>query len=301
MTSAPPLAVIIPVYNAQRYLAEALRSVLSQTFTDFELIVVDDGSKDQSLRVIKQVAGSDPRLKLISRPNTGIVGALTDGIDTTRSPLLARMDADDISLPQRFEKQVAFLRDHPDHVLVGSQVLLIDPDASPIGPWAMQTSHEEIDGAHLDRRWPVVHPSVMMRRSAVLAVGGYRKRYDTLEDLDLFLRLAEHGKLANLPETLLHYRQHFGSTCFERTGTQNDIREAIYKDTHTRRGMTVNVPSEAYRAAPRSVLSEARRWAWMALGEGHVATARKYARMILSRRPVSLDSWRLMFCALRGR
>jgi len=301
MPAAPQVSVVMPVYNAQRYLAEALQSVLSQTFTDFELIVVDDGSKDESLSIIKRVAGRDPRLKLISRPNTGIVGALTDGIEAARAEVIARMDADDVCLPQRFERQVEFLRNHPDHCLVGSRVTLIDPDGLPIGTWATQTTHEEIDQAHLDRRWPVVHPTVMMRRAAVMAVGGYRKQYNTLEDLDLFLRLAEHGRLANVPEVLLLYRQHFGSTCFERTGTMNDIRERIFKETYERRGMTVDVPEDAYRAAPRSKHSEATRWAWMALKEGHVATSRKYARLVIAARPASLESWRLLYCALRGR
>ena len=298
--SEPQLAVVMPVYNAQRYLAEALRSVLSQTFTDFELIVVDDGSKDDSLSIVKQVAGRDPRLKLISRPNTGIVGALTDGVHASRAELIARMDADDLCLPQRFEKQVAFLREHADHVLVGSRVLLIDPDGSPICLWATQTTNEEIDGAHLERRWPMVHPAIMMRKSALMAVGGYRKEYNTLEDLDLFLRLAERGKLANIPEVLLHYRQHFGSSCFERSATMNGIRESIFKETYARRGLNTDVPSDAYRAPPRSELSEANRWAWMALKDGHVSTARKYARFLLARRPLSVDSWRLLYCAMRG-
>ena len=109
-----------------------------------------------------------------------------------------------------FAKQVEYLNAHPECVLVGSQVLLIDPEGEPIAPHPQtRYTHEEIDHDHLHRGWPVIHPAVMMRREAVAKVGGYREEYKWLEDHDLFLRLAEIGKLANLPDMLLKYRLHF--------------------------------------------------------------------------------------------
>ena len=118
-----------------------------------------------------------------------------------RADLIARMDGDDVCLPHRFAKQVQYLADHPECVLVGSQVLLIDPEGLPICPHTQtRYSHEEIDHGNLNRGWPIVHPAIMMRRRAVERIGRYREQYKWLEDLDLFLRLAEIGKLANLTD-----------------------------------------------------------------------------------------------------
>lgn len=301
-TGTPAVSVLLPVYNAQRYVATAIESVLTQSFDDFELILIDDGSMDHSLGILREFEQRDDRVRVISRPNTGIVGALNDGLAAARGEFIARMDADDLSLPARFQMQVQFLREHLECVLVGSRVMLIDPDGSPICEWAKETTHEEIDGGHLALRWPVVHPAVMMRRDVLNQVGGYRKQYNTLEDLDLFLRLAEQGRLANLPVVLLHYRQHFGSTCFSRNGEQSDIREAIYKETFERRGLRIpgHQSSESFRAVPRNATDERRRWSWMALEAGHVATARKHALRVARSKPLDKESWRLLYCAMRG-
>jgi glycosyltransferase involved in cell wall biosynthesis len=294
----------MPVYNARRYLRAAVESILAQTFRDFELIVVDDGSKDDSLAILREYAAKDDRVRIISRPNTGIVGALNDGLAAARGELVARMDSDDLALPERFEKQVAFLRAHPDHVLVGSQVLLIDPDGAPLCPKRdTEYTHDRIDWAHLHHRWPMVHPSVMVRRDAVNAVGGYRDKYEWLEDLDLFLRLAEVGKLASLPDVLLHYRLHTGSVCHTRESDQQSIRPALYAEVYARRGINSKEqngvprsPDRLDRAGGRDTL-----WGWWALIGGNVSTARKYAFRAVRAAPMTFDSWRLMYCALRGR
>lgn len=295
----PTVSVLLPVYNAERYLRDSVQSVLDQTFRDFELIAVNDGSTDRSLEILESFARDDSRIRIVSRSNTGIVGALNDGLRECAGALIARMDADDISLPQRFAQQVKYLQEHADCVLVGSRVLLIDPDGAPIRPWVDQLDHETIDRAHLDREWPVVHPAVMMRREAVERVGGYRQRYATLEDLDLFLRLAEVGKLANLPEILLHYRQHFSSICHLHSDRQSAIRDAILEETAERRGSEkpAKVPGP-----PARQKSEAHRlWAWWALEYGHVPTARKHALRALALKPFNGEMWRLAYCAVRGR
>src|SRR5213082_2829515 len=108
------VTVLMPVYNAARFLAEAVESVLAQTFADFEFVIVDDGSTDRSPRMLQRFAEHDKRIKLIARPNTGIVGALNDGLIAAQSELIARMDADDVSHPARLEKQVQFMRENPD-------------------------------------------------------------------------------------------------------------------------------------------------------------------------------------------
>ena len=296
----------MPVYNAERYLRPAVESVLGQTFRDFELICVDDGSRDSSLAMLKAYEGRDSRLRIVSRANTGIVGALNDGLRVARGELIARMDADDISLPLRFEKQVAFLKENPDHVLVGSQVMLIDPEGADLCPKRdTEFTHERIDWAHLNHRWPLVHPTVMMRKSAVDAVGQYRTRYQWLEDLDLFLRLAEVGKLASLPDMLLRYRLHTGSVCHTREADQDAIRPALYAEVYQRRGIAQPAGTEKKAEGDERSLGEPgmrdRVWGWWALIGGNVKTARKYAFRALRTTPMDKESWRLMYCALRGR
>jgi glycosyltransferase involved in cell wall biosynthesis len=296
---APSVSVVMPVYNAERYLPAAVESILSQTVRDFEFIIIDDGSTDGSRRLLEECARRDARIRVVSRPNTGIVGALNDGLALCEGEFIARMDADDISLPERFEHQVSYLRQHRDCVMVGSRVLLIDPEGAPIRPWIDELSHEQIDRAHLSRAWPVVHPTVLIRRWALDAAGHYRKQYETLEDLDLFLRLAEVGKLANLPEILLHYRQHFASICHTNTPKQNSIRDNILAEAHARRGLApLAVAAAAPLAKSRSDCHHL--WAWWALNAGNISTARKHAMQTLARRPISADSWRLTYCALRG-
>jgi glycosyltransferase involved in cell wall biosynthesis len=296
---APAISVLMPVFNAERYLAAAVESILRQTLTEFELIVVDDGSTDRSPAILDDFAKRDSRIRIISRPNTGIVGALNDGLKECRADLIARMDADDVSRPTRLALQYDYLQSHRDCALVGSRVLLIDPEGSPIREWVTELSHDEIDRAHLERGWPVVHPTVMMRRQLVEQLGGYRKQYQTLEDLDLFLRLAEVGRLANLAEVLLDYRQHFSSICHTQSDRQSAIRDAILQETAQRRGLPPPATVPPPQPKPRSECH--RLWGWWALNAGHIPTARKHALATLRRLPLSLESWRLTYCALRGR
>ncbi len=231
MNPAPPITVLLAVYNGQQYLREALDSILAQTFTDFEFLIIDDGSTDLTLPILREYEKRDPRIRLVSRPNKGLTNTLNEGLSLARGEFLARMDADDFAMPARFEKQIAYLREHPDCVLLGSRVLLMDPDGLPIREMCLERTHEQIDSAHLNRGWPIVHPATMMRMSALSQIGGYRDEFNTLEDLDLFLRLAEVGQLANLPELLLRYRQHFASVTHSKEEKQNQIRQAIYDQT----------------------------------------------------------------------
>jgi glycosyltransferase involved in cell wall biosynthesis len=298
--AAPAVSVVMPVFNAQQYLGSAIRSVLRQTFTDFEFIIVDDGSTDSSIRIMDTAARFDRRVRFIEGPHQGIVGALNLGLSKARGEFVARMDADDISLPDRLLRQIEFLRSHPDHVLVGSRVLLIDPDGSPICPFISETTHDEIDRAQVELRWPLVHPAVMMRREVLLQLGGYRPQYEGLEDTDLFLRLAEIGKLANLSDILLHYRQHHRSICALRTLEQNQIRAALHREMHQRRGIRIDRDEYAYHAPKRQRKEMQQQWSWQALLHGNARTARKYAFRMARDQPFDRETWRFMYCALRG-
>ena len=156
----------MPVYNCRRYVAEAVESILGQTFSDFEFLIIDDGSTDGTLPILERYAARDPRVRLTSRPNKGVPATLKELVDQSRGEFIARMDADDIALPERFKKQVDYLRSHPDCVVVGCRVWEIDADGDPVREFATLSDHEEIDAFHFQMRGPaLVHPSIMLRRA----------------------------------------------------------------------------------------------------------------------------------------
>ena len=130
----PRVSVVMPVYNAEGFVEAAARSILDQTFTDLELIAVDDGSTDGSGAILDRLAAADPRLRIVRRPNTGVTGALNDGLAAARAPLIARMDADDVSAPTRLEKQLAYLDAHPDIGLLGCAWTTCPADGRRIAP-----------------------------------------------------------------------------------------------------------------------------------------------------------------------
>ena len=300
MRNAPVVSVVLPVFNAERYLARAVDSILNQTFHDFELIAVDDGSRDGSLKMLRDYEARDGRVRVISRPNTGIVGALNDGLAAAGGEFVARMDSDDISLPDRFEKQLNYLRAHPQCVLVGCQVTLIDPDDAQICPKHDTCfTHEEIDSAHLSWGWPLVHPTIMARREALQRVGGYREAYKWLEDLDIFLRLAEIGRLANLPDVLVYYRLHSQSVCHTHAHIQGPLKIKLIQETRARRHMPAGGPT-VDSPSVKTLGEQHRLWAWWALRAGNVSTARKHAFKTLRNDPLSFESWRVLACVVRG-
>ena len=303
MSSPPPrVSVLFPVYNGGRYLTAAMASVLGQTFRDFELIAVDDGSTDRSPEVLARFAAADPRVRVIRRPNAGLVASLNEALAVARAPLVARMDADDVCRPTRFAQQVAYLAAQPDYVLVGTQAMTIDPGGRPIGHMMTVTfGHDRIVTALLRRGWPLVHPTVMMRTDALRRVGAYRAPAWPYEDHDLFLRLAEVGRLNNLPDVLLDYRKHPASISAQNGGRRDAILKGIIVDACRRRGVPVHPEVTVARTSPETTADTERFWAWQAVKERHLWTARKYALHTLWRRPLTLDSWKLAYCAVRGR
>jgi glycosyltransferase involved in cell wall biosynthesis len=301
--SVPTISVLMPVYNAELYLAEAVESILAQTFGDFEFLIVDDGSTDGSPAILRRYAERDSRIALVSRPNTGYLVALNEMIGRARGEFLARMDADDVAMQERFERQVAYFRVHPEAVALGGAIALIAPDGGQLDVWYGDgLSHDQIESAHLsaDQGSAICHPSVMMRAKDVRAVGGYRPEYYTAEDLDLFLRLAERGRLVTLPRVLLRYRQHPQSIGHLQSSKQRERSRAAVAAARRRRGLPErSAPDEAVQKPPVEV-DHVRKWAWWALGAGNVATARRLAVQVVLQTPMSVESWRLLACVLRG-
>lgn len=205
--TTPAISVALSVYNGAAFLAPAIESVLAQTFTDFEFLLLDDGSQDATRAIADGYAARDPRIRVISRPNCGLVASLNQLFAEARAPLVARLDADDICRPERFARQYAFLAQNPAHGLVGAGTRYIDADGQPAPntPLVRPTTHEEFL-ANLEDGPLVCHSAVMVRRDLVRAAGGYRPAYLHAEDYDLWLRLSRMTRLHNLPEHLLDYR-----------------------------------------------------------------------------------------------
>lgn len=297
---SPTASVLLPVYNAGRYLAQAVESVLNQTFQNFEVLLINDGSTDNSLQVLEYFASRDRRCRVYSGPNRGVVAARNTGLELAGAEFIILMDADDVSRPQRFEKQISFIRQHPECVAVGSRALLIDADGMPIFEVGDRYTHEEIERALLSTRLGIVNPSAIIRRSALDVIGGYRPGY--AEDLDLFLRLAEVGRLANLPEVLLDYRQHVASISYQYVIEQSASARNAVLDACKRRSIAWDDIERDMAPPPRpQTRSDVhRKWAWWALGAGNLRTARKHAFYALKHKPISLENWRLAACVLRG-
>lgn len=304
--SAPLASVLLPVYNAERYLARALDSVLAQTWRDFEVLLLNDGSTDGSGAIAAAYAERDARVRVHAWPNRGLIATLNAGIELAAGRYAIRMDADDICRPHRFERQIAYLQSHPHCVAVGSRVMLIDAEGWPIREFFGEAlTHNEIDAAHLGGKGgSICHPSAVMRTDALRAIGGYRAAFAHSEDYDLFLRLAEVGQLANLPEVLLEYRQHADSIGYRYARKQWDsARRAVAAACERRRLPEVEWLRESaqldYESPTRADMH--RKWAWWALMAGNRRTAGKHAWKALQYQPFDAQSLKLCACVLRGR
>ncbi|MEH6717859.1 MAG: glycosyltransferase [Aurantimonas endophytica] len=212
MAAAPTISCLIPVYNGERYLELALDSVLGQSFGDFELVAVDDGSSDSSNAILKRYAATDSRIRIIEKPNGGIVSALNLGLEHCRGQYVARMDCDDIATPERFEIQMEVFDKHTDAVAVGGLIQLIDGEGQGM---SAPGSPSRVSRTRLDVFPPVVanvqHSAGTFLKQAMDTVGGYRSNFPHAEDYDLYLRLAEHGRFYNPGKLVLYYRVHPGS------------------------------------------------------------------------------------------
>ena len=225
----PTISVIMPIYNAGLYLQEAIDSILNQSFGDFELLLIDDGSIDGSRdRILSQ---KDPRIRIFLREHEGLVRTLNAGIAYSRAPIIARMDSDDVALPERFALQYEFLEQHPDVVVLGTGVKLIDSSGETFGPPQNHClSHKEIINSLTNGSDSgLAHPTVMFRRLVACSIGGYREDFPVCEDADLWVRMARLGGLRALPDVLLLLRKHGGNVTTTRMGVnlESDIRMRI--------------------------------------------------------------------------
>lgn len=247
---APAIAVAMSVYNAERFLDEAVASVRAQTFADFEFLIVNDGSSDGSAAILARHAAEDSRIKVFARENRGLVASLNELVVAARAPLIARMDADDICEPERFARQITFLHEHPDYGVVGSWTTDIGPDGQPLtkSGGEQPLSHADFV-ARIGKGSLLCHPTAMMRRELVLAVGGYHAAFAHCEDFDLWLRLASITRLGNVPERLLRYR-HYDEQVSTRHAMAQRLGAAIALVAWQERSAGRHDPSGGWQALP---------------------------------------------------
>ncbi|HKF50792.1 MAG TPA: glycosyltransferase [Candidatus Acidoferrales bacterium] len=201
------ISVVMSVYNGQEYLPEAVDSILTQTFRDFEFIIIDDGSVDKTAEILTRYAERDSRIRIISHENKGRAASLNIGIEAAKSEYIARMDADDVALPERLQQQFDFLETQPQVGIVGGAVELIKRNGSGVRRVQPPVSDSEIRTIMLQGN-PMWHPAITMRRKVVIAAGGYRKQFLDADDYDLWLRMVELCQIANLGIYVLRYRIH---------------------------------------------------------------------------------------------
>lgn len=207
----PLVSVIMPVFNAGNFLRLAIESILNQTYQNFELIIIDDASTDKSWQIISQYKKQNPKkikaLRLKKGLKKGGDAAANIGFQLAKGEFVARMDADDISLPQRLEKQVNYLLNHPDVFMVGSRAWVIDKEGEIVGEKNVSLSHQEIYKNYFIFH-PMIHPSIMIRKSEIKRKNLYKIKYSANNDLLTFFELLKTKKFVNLPDKLVCYRIH---------------------------------------------------------------------------------------------
>ena len=218
--NTPRISVLLPVYNNVQYLKKAVLSILQQSFTNFEMILIDDGSSDGTEHLVQQLAEQDARIRLVQRPNKGLIASLNEGINLVRSPFIARMDADYFSFINRLSIQYTYMTDHPDVVAVGSYIKFMDSQDRMYRKKFFSSGQKLLD----DFRWgcPLVHPAVMMRTDAVQKIGGYSPEFPSAEDYALWLRMLSFGRMDTIPQVLLAYRVHGQSISHVHARQQRD-------------------------------------------------------------------------------
>lgn len=292
--STPAISVLVPVHNAQRYVAASLRSVLAQSCEDFELIVFDDGSTDDSPRIIAQIASEDSRVRFQRHSNRGMARTLNAMLPLARGQWVARLDADDAALPQRLARQVEFLSQHPECCVVGSAVECIDEDGDPYCIDVYPLEHAEIEARMLAGGGGIIHPATMIRRDALVQAGGYATDCPVVEDQELWLRLALRGRLANLAEPLTRYRVHAHNMSFTGAAAAHKRLAEVLACARRQRGLPAEVPLQPSGSAEADAWDRQRHWAWSAVHARNLATARKHARRLVAQRPGDRRGWTLL-------
>lgn len=284
MPSEPPrVSVLLPFRDAEAYLDEAIDSIARQTLRAFECLLIDDGSTDTSPAIAKRWAHRDPRFRLIETGGVGLTASLNRGLAEARGDYAARMDADDLAMPRRLERQARFMDRHPGVIASGSAVLLIDEAGRPMFVRRFASTHEAIDAELMRGVGGIAHPAAVLRlRGAPIAIT-YHEDYPVAQDRELWLRLAEAGRLANLPDPLLAYRQHADAVAATRSEDQARYTRRAIAEACDRRGLAFDPERIATRenaAGPPLV-----HWSRRSLMSGRFRAAAHLAKRATHRGP----------------
>lgn len=276
--SKPAVSVVIPVFNACKYLASAIGSIVDQSFRDWELICINDGSTDSSPKILEWFAEHDTRIRVVHQSNAGVVAAANRGHELAQAEFVCRMDADDIAMPDRLSHQVDFMRKHSDYAAVSGTILEIDIDSEPLGLQQLPSDHETIVQRLLSRGTGLFQPASIMRAEAFRKIGGFRSKYQWIEDHDLWLRMSRVGRLGNTDELVLCYRLHPSSCTWSMSNLRSELMTQLMQEAHAERGIlttgrkSVTPPSRSY-AGPG-------KWARKAVRGGYPRTALKHLRSL---------------------
>ncbi|MBA2454660.1 MAG: glycosyltransferase family 2 protein [Chloroflexia bacterium] len=249
------LSILLPAYNSERWLEDALDSVLQQSHTTFELLAIDDGSTDATAQILERYAAKDPRIRVLSHPNWGMGASLNHALAEAQYDWIVRMDADDVMLPDRLERQVAFVTENPDVMVASCLVRYIDANGQIVGSYTSDITTREVFQRHLreNRIIGFHHPGVIMKKDVVLAVGGYRPQYWSADDLDLWNRISERGHLMLVqPEYLMKYRVHGSSVSHQAARDQHMKVRWVEHSMLRRRAGKSEYSLEEFQAEERS-------------------------------------------------
>jgi hypothetical protein len=293
----PRVSVLMPAYNAAPYVAQAIESIRGQTYDDFEFLILDDGSTDGTLDICRRYAANDPRIRVIEGDHHGHTWWLNRALEMARGEYIARMDADDVSMPARLARQVDFLDGNRPCAAAGCDLIIIDSEGDVVGTVRHPVRHDEILRQIVNGGLGiVVHAAVMMRRDALLAIDGYRVETEPAEDLDLWLRLARVGELANIPELLFQVRQHVASVCFSQFHKQKAIGLGIVNAARSERGLPPL--NDATFSSKTSPARAHRMWARGALLLGRRKSAWKHVRLALGIQRFDVEAYALAAACL---
>lgn len=241
---APSVTVLMSVYNGERWLSESIQSVLDQTFADFEFIIVNDGSIDQSLQIINQYAEQDLRVRLFDKPNTGLADSLNYGIARAKGVWIARQDADDVSEPDRLRKQWEFAQSIHGVVLIGSGFVLMEEEGKVGRKYTLPRNHMRLKRWLISGKRFFPHSSAFFNRDIVQKIGGYRPRIQRAQDRDLWLRLVESGTVVCVDETLVKIRRHAKQISHDEDGYRQFLYSNVAMVSYWLRRLAVLDPVE---------------------------------------------------------
>lgn len=221
----PKISIILPVYNGDMYVSNAITSILNQTFKDFELIIIDDGSQDSTVSILESFRQKDSRIKVISRENKGLIATLNEGFSIAKGQYIARHDDDDISHSTRFEKQVRFLDNNLDYALCGTFYNVVDENSNFIRKHLLPSTNDNIQKHLFDSCFG--HGTIMLRRSMIENMEWYKPDALYVEDYDFFIRISNRFKVHNIPEYLYDWCFRGESVSFENYKAQRTNKIAI--------------------------------------------------------------------------